>query len=261
MAAAPGLRVICRFGVGYDSVDVEAATRRGILVAVTPATNHTAVAEHTMALMLAVMRRIPSQDAAAKRRAWLPEPGPELRGRTLGLVGLGQIGRAVADLALAFGMRVLAFEIAPEQAFIETRGIVLVDFDALLHQADVVSLHVPLTAQTRRIIDAAALARMRPGSYIINTARGALVDESALLDALTSGRLAGAGLDVTDPEPPSDWRLAELPQVVLTPHAAGLSTDAILRMEASAVDTILAVERGERPAALLNPQAAPPQGG
>ncbi|MDQ7849252.1 MAG: phosphoglycerate dehydrogenase [Armatimonadota bacterium] len=260
MEAAPALRLICRFGVGYDSVDLQAATRRGILVAITPATNHVAVAEHTMGLILAVLRRLPLQDARAKRGEWVPEPGPELRGRTLGVVGLGRIGREVADLARAFGMRVVACEIAPDEAFVTSRGITLVDLRTLLREADVVTLHVPLTAATRRLIDATALRTMKRGSYLINTARGGLVDEAALYDALTSGHLAGAGLDVTDPEPPADWRLARLPQVVMTPHAAGLSTDAIARMEEAAVETTLAVLRGELPSNLLNPEAHPAQG-
>ncbi|MDR7486867.1 MAG: phosphoglycerate dehydrogenase [Armatimonadota bacterium] len=255
LRAAPRLRLICRFGVGYDSVDVDAATRRGILVAATPATNHTAVAEHTIGLALAVMRRIAAQDAAVKRGAWLAEPGPELRGRTIGLVGLGRIGREVANLASAFGMRILAVEPAPDEAFVAAHGIALVDLPTLLGEADVVSLHVPLGPATRRMIDAAALARMKPGAYLINTARGGLVDEAALYEALRSGRLAGAGLDVADGEPPTDWRLAQLPQVVMTPHVAGLSTDAIERMERSVVETILAVARSERPPTLINPEA------
>ncbi len=260
MAAAPRLRLICRFGVGYDTVDLEAATRRGIFVAITPATNHVAVAEHTLGLILAVLRRLALQDARAKRGEWVPEPGPELRGRTLGIVGLGRTGREVADLARAFGMRVVACEIAPDNAFVVSRGITLVELETLLSEADVVTLHVPLTPETRKLIDASALARMKRGSYLINTARGGLVDEDALYDALVSGHLAGAGLDVTDPEPPLDWRLARLPQVVMTPHAAGLSTDAIARMEAAAVETTLAVLRGERPSNLLNPEAQPTQG-
>ncbi len=255
MERAPALRLICRFGVGYDSVDLEAATRRGVLVAITPATNHVAVAEHTMGLILAVLRRLPLQDARAKLGEWVPEPGPELRGRTLGVVGLGRIGREVADLARAFGMRVIACEIAPDEAFVASRGITLVDLRTLLQEADVVTLHVPLTSQTRRLIDASALRTMKRGSYLINTARGGLVDEAALYEALTAGHLAGAGLDVADPEPPTDWRLARLPQVVMTPHAAGLSTDAIGRMETVAVETTLAVLRGERPPNLLNPEA------
>ncbi len=259
MAAAPALRLICRFGAGVDSVDLEAATRRGIPVASTPGVNHTAVAEHTIALMLAVTRRVAAQDARVKRAEWAPDPGPELRGRTLGLVGLGRVGRAVADLALGFGTRVIVCEIAPDPAFVASRQISLLALDDLLAQADVVSLHLPLLPETRRMIGAAALARMRPGSYLINTSRGGLVDEEALYAALFSGHLGGAGLDVTDPEPPSDWRLARLPQVVVTPHVAGLSTDAIQRMEALAVDTVLAALRGERPETLLNPEVAGPE--
>lgn len=253
MSAAPGLELICRFGVGFDSIDQDAAIRHGVLVAITPSTNHTAVAEHTLALMLAVMRRVASQDAMVKRGRWVPEQGPELRERTLGVVGLGRIGREVTDLALAFGMKVIACEVAPDPAFVADRPITVVDLDALLPLADVVSLHVPLVPETRWLINAQALARMRLGAYLVNTSRGGLIDEGALYRFLTSGHLAGAGLDVSDPEPPSDWRLAQLPQVVMTPHTAGLSTDAILRMEASSVDTILAVQRGERPPNILNP--------
>jgi len=260
MAAASRLRLICRFGVGYDTVDLAAAGRRGILVATTPATNHTAAAEHTLALMLAVVRRVAAQDARAKRGEWAPEPGPELRGRTLGIVGLGRTGREVARLARAFGMRVIAHEPAPDLEFVAAQGIDLLDLDTLLGQADVVTLHLPLAPQTRHLIDARALATMRPGAYLINTARGGIVDEEALYAALVSGHLAGAALDVTDPEPPTDWRLARLPHVVLTPHVAGLSTDAIARMEDSAIATILAVLRGERPPTVLSDAAAAVEG-
>jgi phosphoglycerate dehydrogenase-like enzyme len=255
MAAAPLLRLICRFGVGVDTVDIAAATRRGVLVASTPGVNHTAVAEHTIALLLALMRRVTAQDARAKRGEWAPEPGPELRGRILGVVGLGLIGRQVADLALAFGMRVIAAEIQPDPAFVVSRGIEIAGLADMLARADVVSLHVPLSDDTRGMIDAAALNSMKRGAYLVNTSRGGLVDEAALHAALTSGQLAGAALDVTDPEPPSEWRLAQLPQVVLTPHVAGLSVDAIARMESSAIETTLAVLRGEQPATVLNPGA------
>ena len=256
MAQARDLRLICRFGVGYDSVDLDAATRRRILVAVTPSANQTGVAEFTVALIPAVTRRVASQDAGVKRGEWGPDPGPELRGRTLGIVGLGAIGRVVADLARAFGMRVVACELAPDPAFMSSRNIKLMDLDTMLAESDVVSLHVPLTPQTRKLINAAALAKMRPGAYLINTARGALVDEDALYDALATGHLAGAGLDVADPEPPRDRRLAGLSHVVMTPHMAGLSTDSIARMDASAVDTTLAVLQGKCPATILNPEVA-----
>jgi D-3-phosphoglycerate dehydrogenase len=202
------------------------------------------------------MRRIASQDARAKRGEWLPDPGPELRGRTLGIVGLGRIGREVADIARGFGMRVIACEIAPDLDFVASRGIGLVSLPALFAQADVVSLHVPLTPGTRRLVDADALASMKPGGYLINTSRGGLVDEAALYKALTSGRLAGAGLDVTDPEPPADWRLVQLPQVAVTPHVAGLSSEAITRMEASVIATTLAVLQGDRPPTVMNPGAS-----
>jgi phosphoglycerate dehydrogenase-like enzyme len=153
-------------------------------------------------------------------------------------------------------MRVVAAEIQPDLAFVATRRIEVAGLAELLARADVVSLHVPFSDATRGMIGTAAIGTMKRGAYLINTSRGGLVDEAALYAALVSGHLAGAALDVTTPEPPSDWRLAQLPQVVLTPHVAGLSVDAIARMEASAIETTLAVLRGELPATVLNPGAA-----
>ncbi|MCK8786066.1 phosphoglycerate dehydrogenase [Roseomonas sp. NAR14] len=255
-AACPTLRVVSRHGVGYDSVDVAAATRRGIPVLIAPAANGQSVAELAVGLMLAAARGIPRQDAAIRAGQWdRAGSGLQLSGRTLGLVGFGGIGRAVARAALGLGMTVLAFDpmARPDPALpVE----LVADLDTLLRRSHVVSLHCPLDARTRGLIGAAQLALMPPGGLLINTARGGLVDEAALLAALESGRLAGAGLDTFAAEPPAAGNgLRAHPAVVMTPHMGG-STDAALDATASAAARhALAVLRGEPvdPAVCVNP--------
>jgi glyoxylate reductase len=242
----PSLRVVTNYGAGYDLVDVDAARRRGIVVTNTPGVTSAATADLTMALLLAVRRRVVAGDRFVRSgrwgSGWADEPlkGDELAGSTLGIVGLGRIGNAVARRARGFDVRVIYTRSRPADSP-EHRPL-----DTLLAEADIVSLHVPLTDETRGLIDAEKLALIRDGGCLINTSRGQIVDEPALVAELVSGRLQ-AGLDVFAEEPHVPAELFELPNVVLTPHL-GTATDATREaMTRVLVDNLLAVERGERP--------------
>lgn len=242
------LRVIARNGVGYDAIDVAAATRRGILVTNTPGANKEAVAEHALALMLAVAHGFPKRDRDIRAGGWFRNPLRRLAGRTLGLVGLGAIGREVALRALNLGMRALASDPNPPREFLQQHAVELVPFDELLRRADVVSLHLPCNAQTSGMIDAGVFARMKAGAILINTARGALVDEDALVAALRSGRLAGAGLDVFRQEPlPKNHPLLEIDTALLCPHMAGLDEQSLEAMATLAAESIVESHRGRPP--------------
>lgn len=254
LEAAPRLRLIARRGVGYDTVDIAAATARGIAVAITAGALTDAVADHTMALLLAVSRRVPELDRLVKAGGWDRIPSVDVSGKTLGLVGFGAIGRAVAKRAQGFGMRVLAYDTLPDAATAEALGVTLCDFDVLLAESDFVSLHVPLMPATRGLIGEAALRKMKPTASLINTSRGPVVDEAALIEALRERRLAGAGLDVFQHEPIRDLSLAGLPNVVATPHVASHTAETLARMERSCAEAVLAVRGGRRPAHVVNPE-------
>jgi phosphoglycerate dehydrogenase-like enzyme len=256
IAANPQLRVIARAGVGYDAVNLAAATERGVAVAIAPGTNHDAVAEHTFALMLSLAKDVPSQHNALRAGEWPRRINLPLRARTLGLAGLGRIGKAVGERGRAFGMRVLAYEPYPDHAFVSRYGIELVPFDSLLAESDYLSLHLPLSEESKHLINKQTLARMKPTAFLINTARGGLVCEADLVEALKAGRLAGAGLDVFEEEPTTRTNpLCLLNNVVLTPHAAGGDVESRDAMAMSAARTIIALRRGEWPAeAIVNPQ-------
>lgn len=257
LAGLPELRVIARNGVGYDRIDVEAATRHGVAVAITPEGNHQAVAEHALSLVLAVARRI-VQDAVdtragywRRRNVFVP-----LRGSTLGIVGLGRIGKSVAVRAAAFDMRLVAFEQFPDREFARKYNVELVDLDTLLAQSDFVTLHTPMTPQTRELINRDTLAKMKRGSVLVNTARGGLVNEADLLEALVSGHLAGAGFDVLTVEPPAaDDPLLKLDNVIVTPHVAAFDKRALEDMAVAAAQNILDLLDGRWPAAsIVNPE-------
>jgi phosphoglycerate dehydrogenase-like enzyme len=255
LAQAPSLRVIARMGVGYDSIDVAEATRRGVVVTITPGTNHDSVAEQTLALLFAVFRGVVTRDAEVRRGVWRREPLPRLAGRTIGLVGLGRIGRAMAERCVALGLRVLAHDPFADSHFAARHGVSLASLDDLFAASDIVSLHCPCTAETENLINAASIARMRPGAVLINTARGALVDEAALYEALRSGRLRGAGLDVFRTEPPGANPLFELPNVVVAPHMAGLDDDSTRDMAAHAARCVADLYRGLWPVgSVVNPE-------
>jgi phosphoglycerate dehydrogenase-like enzyme len=256
LAAHPQLRVIARAGVGYDAVNVPAATDHGVAVCIAPGTNHEAVAEHTFALILALAKGLPYQHNAIRAGDWARRNNVPLRGRSLGIAGLGRIGKAVATRAKGFNMRVLAYEPYPDQAFVTRQGIELVPFETLLAQSDYLSLHLPLTAGSKYLINKQTLGLMKPGAFLINTARGGLVSEADLIEALRTHQLAGAGLDVLELEPPEQNNaLLKLDNVVLTPHAAGNDSESRDAMALSAARSIVALSRGEWPTeAVVNPE-------
>jgi D-3-phosphoglycerate dehydrogenase / 2-oxoglutarate reductase len=237
---APRLRAIARAGVGYDLIDVAAATRHRVAVTITPGTNQESVAEQTMALILALARRIVHNNRVIHEGGWDRRLVAPVRGATLGLIGMGRIGRAVAVRALAFRMRVVAFDTVIHSEFDERHGIERLPLDNLLSVSEFVSLHVPLTDATRGMVNRNFLARMRPGSYLINTSRGGLVNEGELRAALLSGHLAAAGLDVLNHEPPEPGNpLLGMPNVVLCPHIAGTDTQSMSDMAELAAQTIV----------------------
>ncbi|MBI3662051.1 MAG: phosphoglycerate dehydrogenase [Acidobacteria bacterium] len=225
---APAMRVVGRAGVGVDNIDVEAATRRGVLVMNTPGGNAVSVAEHTLALLLALARSVPQLAAATRAGRWEKSGarGTEVRGKTLGLIGLGRVGGEVARRARALEMRVVACDPYLSENAARDAGAELISFDDLLARADFISLHTALSPATEKMINAAALAKMKRGARLINAARGELVDEAALADALRAGILAGAALDVFAVEPPRDSPLLALPNVIATPHVAGSTEEA-----------------------------------
>ena len=228
ISGAPKLRVIARAGTGVDNVDVPAATAQGIVVMNSPGANSISVAEHALALMLSLARAVPAADSAMKRGVWDKKrlTGAELRAKTLGVIGLGRIGQAVAVRARAFGMEVIAHDPFISEEVARSLGIELLSVDEVCARADYLTLHVPATAETRHLIDARRLALCKKGIRIVNTARGELIDEAALADAIESGHVAGAGLDVFEQEPPPEGRLTKLPQVVATPHIAASTVEA-----------------------------------
>jgi D-3-phosphoglycerate dehydrogenase len=254
LAAHPRLKVIARVGVGYDAVDVAAATKQGVAVCIAPGTNQGAVAEHTFSLMLALSRNVVNQHLGVKSGGWPRGTTLPLRGQTLGLAGLGRIGKAVATRAQAFEMNVIAHDPFPDTAWASQHGIPLVSFEDVLRRSDFVSLHMPALPETAHLINARTLALMKPSAFLLNTSRGAVVDEQALYEALRDRRLAGAGLDVFEKEPPGASPLFELDNVVLTPHAAGGDWRSRDEMAQSAAEAILSLSRGEWPAEkVVNP--------
>jgi D-3-phosphoglycerate dehydrogenase len=247
---APRLRVIGRAGAGIDTIDVDAATARGIVVVNAPGGNSVAAAEHSLALMFALVRRVAAADAAMKRGEWRRSAyvGSELTGKTLGLIGLGRVGGEVARRALGLDMRVLVYDPYVPDEHVHRLGLEPSELEALLESADIVSVHVPLTESTRGIVNASRIALMRPGGFLINCARGGLVDEEALLAALDAGHLAGAGIDVYASEPvATDDPLPRHPKVVATPHLGASTIEAQAQVATQIAAEVLAVLDG-RPA-------------
>ena len=255
---APDLKMVANCGVGYDNIDLAACSARGILVSNTPDVLTEATAELTWALLLAICRNVVGGDAytrAGKFRFWAPLHflGSEVSGKTLGIVGMGRIGRAVARRAAGFNMPVCYYSRSPlsAEAAADVEGEA-VSLDELLARADIVSLHVPLTPETRHLVDAAALAKMKSTAFLVNTARGPVVDEAALVAALKTGQIAGAALDVYEEEPALAPGLADLPNVVLLPHMGSATWETRTRMAALAAENLLAGLAGEKPPNCLN---------
>ncbi len=248
VAAAPHLRVIARYGVGINNVDLDAAAARGIIVTNTPGANAASVAELTIALMLNLLRPIQAAAAETRQGGWPRLKGVSLVGKTVGLLGLGAIGKEVARRLAGFDCAVLAYDVAADADFARQHHVTLTTLPELLAQADVLSLHLPVLPATRQMINTDFLQQMKPGAYLINTSRGELVDEAALYEALATGRLAGAALDAFAQEPPgADNPLLALPQVIPTPHMGAHSDDATNAMGRMALADCLAVLRGEEP--------------
>lgn len=254
-------------GVGYhDTIDTAALAERRIPLAITPGGTTIGVAEHTLMLILAMLRRLPFADAELRQGRFhvnaLRPVSRELRGRTVGLLGMGRIGRAVAERLKPFGVTLIYFDPVALPAEVEAAlALERRGFDAVLADADILSLHLPLTLKTRRIIGAATLARMKPGAYLVNTARGGLVDEAALVAALQGGRVAGAALDVFEPEPPAAGHpLYAMPNVVLTPHISAGTRDAFMEKQGFIFDNLARFWRGEPVENLVDLSPAPERG-
>jgi D-3-phosphoglycerate dehydrogenase / 2-oxoglutarate reductase len=248
-AALPELKIVARAGVGWDAVDVQAATDHGVVVAIAPGTNQEAVAEHTFMLMLALAKNLLDQHLPIKEGKWLRKANVPLRERILGLVGLGRIGKAVAVRGLAFGMKVIAYEPYPDKAFIDKHGINLTTLEDVLKHGDFISLHVPLSPESKHLINQKTLATMKPTAFLINTARGPIVDEQALYESLRDKKIAGAGLDVFDEEPPgADHPFMKLDNVLFTAHTAGVDLQSRDDMALLAAQCITRIARGEWPA-------------
>ena len=243
------LRVIARVGVGYDAVDVPAATEHGVAVVITPGTNEVSVAEHTIAFITGIMRGFPGREREVRTGEWLRRPAPRLAGKTLGIVGLGRIGKAVVPRAQGLGLNVIAYDPYPDEDYCTAQGVRLVSFDDLLAEADIVSLHLPATVDTTDLMNAETLARMKAGSVLINTARGSLVDEEALYEALATGHLYAAGLDVFKIEPlPLDSPLLRLENLLVAPHTGGLDDRSLEAMSQMAAECVVELHAGRWPA-------------
>jgi len=260
LEAGGALKVVANVAAGYDNIDVPAATQRGILVTNTPGAVTESTADLTWGLMLSIARRIPEGERYIRAGQWdewrlMFMLGRDIHAQTLGIVGMGRIGQAVARRAAGFGMRVLYHNRKRLEPTVEAElGTTWVEFSTLLRQADFVSLHVPLTTETRHCIGEAELRMMQPTAYLINTARGPVVDESALIRALQQGWIAGAGLDVFEHEPHVPQTLRELDNVVMVPHIGSASVATRDKMAVMAAQNLVAALRGERPPHLVNPE-------
>jgi glyoxylate reductase len=257
----PTLRVVSNMAVGYDNIDVDAATERGVLVCNTPDVLTNATADHTWALLLAAARRIPESIAYVREGRWktwgpLLLLGQEVSGATLGIIGLGRIGKEVAKRARGFDMRVLAHDPYPDEAFARQHDITFVPVDQLLTESDFVTLHVALTPETHHAIGAEQLELMKPTAILVNASRGPVVDTEALVSALQKGDILAAALDVTDPEPlPADHPLANMPNCIVVPHTASATVQTRNRMAQLAAANLIAGLQGERPPAGVNTDA------
>ena len=254
--AAPDLRIVARYGVGYDMIDVEAASRHGVVVAMAFGTNHETVADCTLGLMIAAVRNVVGNHLRVKDGGWGFTVSPGLWRSTVGIVGLGRIGKAVARQCRGFEMEILATDPVQDAAFAREHGVTFVPLETLLRRADIITLHAPHTRETEDMINRESLGLMKPTAFVVNTARGGLVDEEALAEALATGKIAGAGLDVFKQEPPVQSPLLKLDNIVFSPHAAGSDRPTEARVANRCVDSILALARGEHPgsAYLLNPE-------
>lgn len=255
LGAAKQLKVVSRTGVGYDAIDVKAATENGVAVCIALGSNNRAVADYALGLLLTCSRRLLENLTEVRKGSWKRYQGRDVAGATIGIVGLGAIGKEVAKRARGFDMRILAYDVYRDEAFAAEHGVTYVPLEKLLRESDYVTLHILLNEQTRHMINAERLALMKPTAYLINTARGGIVDTRALYEALKEKRIAGAALDVFEQEPlEADNPLMELDNVYLSPHAAGQTEQAMRSMGIMAADNVIAALKGERPAGIVNPE-------
>lgn len=246
------LRVISKHGVGVDNIAIEEATRRGIVVANAPGTNDDSVADLAFALILSLARHIPRACQSMKERKWEKIVGVEVRGKTLGVIGTGRIGKKVIRRSLGFDMKAIAYDLLPDESLAQKWQISYVSLTELLQTSDFVTLHVPLTQETRGFIGEEELSLMKNSAYLINTARGGIVDEKALYRALQKGTVAGAALDVFSQEPPDNSPLVALENVIATPHMASDTEEAIRQMDIVSAENVIRVLRGEPPISQVN---------
>ncbi len=255
VAQCVNARVMSRTGTGFDNIDVETATRMNCAVCFAPAMNHHAVADYTLGLILDLARGIHIFSREMSRGLWEPKILQGVSGAVLGILGLGRIGKQVALRAQVFNIEVIAYDIAPDHNFGEAQGIRFVEFDELLASSDIITIHTDLNPQSEGMIDASAFARMKDGVFLINTGRGRVIDDDALVAALESGKAAGAGLDVFAEEPPVNSPLLKCDNVLASPHIAGNDARAIHALSKCAVDNLLAIGRGEWPEGCVNREA------
>ena len=244
---APRLKIVAKHGVGYNNIDLTAAKEHGVEVTITPGANTVSVAELAFCLMLAVARKIAVMDKSVKAGSWDRLTGGELSGKTLGIIGLGNIGSEVVKRAAAFDMKVVAYDLFPRADLIEKYGVIYKPLAEVIAEADFLSLHAPATPETLGMINKTSLKTMKPSAIIINTARGDLIVEEDLYEALTTGVIAGAGLDTFLQEPPVNSPLFTLNNVVLTPHAGATTTEAVTRMGVTAAEEVVRVLTGQTP--------------
>jgi D-3-phosphoglycerate dehydrogenase len=252
--AADELKVISKFGTGVDNIDVAAATQKGVVVTNAPGMNSDAVADMTFSLILSIARRIPFANDQVRTGNWPLIVGTEICNKTLGLIGLGQIGKRVAMRAGGFNMKILAYELLPDEQFVQEHRIKLVSLNRLLQESDFVSIHVPLTPDTENLIQKDQLEMMKPTAFLINTARGGIVDENELYEALQSGKIAGAAFDVLLEEPPTERQLVELENFIVTPHISPFTKEAIEKAERLSAQNVIDVLEGHFPPYIVNPE-------
>lgn len=253
IASADSLRIIARLGVGMDTVDIDAATRHGVAVCNTPGAGAETVAEHTLALMLASTRRLFAVDKIVRSGKWEKSAGYSLYRKTLGILGFGNIGKQLAKIVSGFDMKILAYDMYPDEAYAKEHGITFCSVEQILRESDFVSVHLPLTEETRGSIGKKELAMMKPTAQIFNCARGGIIDETALYEALRDGVIFGAGLDVFDQEPVNmDNPLLTLDNLLVSPHNAGTSFEGKNNVLRAAVENVIAITNGETPRGYLN---------
>jgi len=245
--AAKNLKVVGRAGVGVDNIDLEAAKEHGVTVVNSPVATSEAVAEHAMALLFALSRDLPRADAAMKAGDWAKKSlmGVELKGKTLGIIGFGRIGRLVAKYASAIGMNIIVYELIWDPEFVRQQNATQKSLDEVLEQADFISLHLPLTPQSKHLLSEDTFAKMKDGVYIIDASRGGVIDQEALLRALESGKVAGAALDVYEKEPPVEWDLVRHERVIATPHIGGQTIEAQIRAASDIASEVVNVLEGK----------------